>query len=596
MSKIIGVTVGTPTSPDKIREIVGGGGSGGGVTEEQIAAAVESYLEKNPVEVPEVDLSGYAKKEDIPSLDGYAKTADIPSALPNPNALTFTGAVSASYDGSKPMTVEIPQGGGNVKPIAKTEDMRQPVGVDENGQLWTAPTAEAETEKTDILLGTLPMTISESNCYLLSQTDATISTGEGAEQLLDFAKLSVKNENSAYSGAYVEVMDGNTIKIGWEDVTKNATVYARGFPTVAGKKYTMFGVIKDNNFSLTPSAPWIRAMNGNAALGQVSLSKANTLLYKTFEGPGNEIYFMISLPKTSDTTTEHCCVISLHIFEGELTELPEGATFDISPNTKYNTDGYVGCTLSAVNGETVEVYQTNMSDAENETDNSGVIFFGDSILDSSDVTTRYATKTGKAVLDCAVGGTRMSGSRESTNDYYPYDMANIASAIASGDFSAQTGGGKNGNFTVLASGNIANYKAIVLEFGTNDFTAKVPFDGDDVTSIKGALRHILTSILTKYPNIRIVVLSTLQYVAVGSGNESGVPKHDNGTVWQMNEVIKSVCESDEFCVPFVDMYHAMGENAITRSTLTHDGVHLMNPAGCRRYADILTAKLNGLGI
>ena len=77
MSKIIGVTVGTPTSPDKIREIVGG--SGGGVTEEQVASAVESYLEKNPV-----------------------------AGTPNPNALTFTGAVSASYDGSKPMSVEIP--------------------------------------------------------------------------------------------------------------------------------------------------------------------------------------------------------------------------------------------------------------------------------------------------------------------------------------------------------------------------------------------------------------------------------------------------------------------------------------------------------
>ena len=36
----------------------------------------------------------------------------MPSALPNPNALTFTGAVSAEYDGSKPLTVNIPEGGG----------------------------------------------------------------------------------------------------------------------------------------------------------------------------------------------------------------------------------------------------------------------------------------------------------------------------------------------------------------------------------------------------------------------------------------------------------------------------------------------------
>lgn len=42
-----------------------------------------------------------------------AKLAEeIPDALPNPNALTFTGAVTGSYDGSAPLSVEIPSGGG----------------------------------------------------------------------------------------------------------------------------------------------------------------------------------------------------------------------------------------------------------------------------------------------------------------------------------------------------------------------------------------------------------------------------------------------------------------------------------------------------
>ena len=36
---------------------------------------------------------------------------EVPTALPNPNALTFTGAVEGSYDGSEPLTVEIPSGG-----------------------------------------------------------------------------------------------------------------------------------------------------------------------------------------------------------------------------------------------------------------------------------------------------------------------------------------------------------------------------------------------------------------------------------------------------------------------------------------------------
>lgn len=36
---------------------------------------------------------------------------EMPDTLPNPNALTFTGAVTGTYDGSEPMTVNIPSGG-----------------------------------------------------------------------------------------------------------------------------------------------------------------------------------------------------------------------------------------------------------------------------------------------------------------------------------------------------------------------------------------------------------------------------------------------------------------------------------------------------
>ena len=35
--------------------------------------------------------------------------AEMPTTLPNPNALTFTGAVTGSYDGSAPVSVEIPE-------------------------------------------------------------------------------------------------------------------------------------------------------------------------------------------------------------------------------------------------------------------------------------------------------------------------------------------------------------------------------------------------------------------------------------------------------------------------------------------------------
>lgn len=43
----------------------------------------------------------------------YLIPEDIPTAFPNPHALTFTGAVSATYDGSKAVSIEIPSGGGS---------------------------------------------------------------------------------------------------------------------------------------------------------------------------------------------------------------------------------------------------------------------------------------------------------------------------------------------------------------------------------------------------------------------------------------------------------------------------------------------------
>lgn len=57
--------------------------------------------------------------------------------LPNPSALTFTGAVEATYDGSNPVTVEIPQGGsgGGIDVSGATVGQTiQVAAVDANGK------------------------------------------------------------------------------------------------------------------------------------------------------------------------------------------------------------------------------------------------------------------------------------------------------------------------------------------------------------------------------------------------------------------------------------------------------------------------------
>lgn len=64
------------------------------------------------------NLTTNAANKPLSAAQGVALKAlidaiTIPTALPNPNALTFTGAVTGRYDGSSPLEVEIPSGGGS---------------------------------------------------------------------------------------------------------------------------------------------------------------------------------------------------------------------------------------------------------------------------------------------------------------------------------------------------------------------------------------------------------------------------------------------------------------------------------------------------
>lgn len=112
--------------------------SGGGeVDPEAIKEAVDEYLLENPPAQGAPGKDGadgkdgvdgktpvkgvdYFTPEEVQEIAEQAaglvdipEMPDIPEALPNPNAITFTGAVNAVYDGSQPVSVEIPSGGGS---------------------------------------------------------------------------------------------------------------------------------------------------------------------------------------------------------------------------------------------------------------------------------------------------------------------------------------------------------------------------------------------------------------------------------------------------------------------------------------------------
>ena len=77
--------------------------------------------------------SGYATKTYVQNQIGL-----IPEKLPNPNALTFTGAVTGSYDGSAPLEVAIPSGGGSSDSVVFANDILAEGTVSSGLAAWSA--------------------------------------------------------------------------------------------------------------------------------------------------------------------------------------------------------------------------------------------------------------------------------------------------------------------------------------------------------------------------------------------------------------------------------------------------------------------------
>ena len=120
------------------------------VSETMVQSIVEEYMDENSQAMATLTINGQ-------TFDGSQDVnikLDTPE-VPKMEKLTFTGAVDAEYDGSTPITVNIPNGSsdssgytlpvatseklGGVKPVAKDDTMTQEVGVDSEGKLYTAP-------------------------------------------------------------------------------------------------------------------------------------------------------------------------------------------------------------------------------------------------------------------------------------------------------------------------------------------------------------------------------------------------------------------------------------------------------------------------
>ena len=150
------------------------------IYEETEVLKYEDIVERlDELETQKEDKANKVTTVDDNSDDEHYPTAKavykaIPKSLKNPYSLTFTGAVTGSYDGSKPMTFNIPSGGGGTDISlgltgAAVGDIIKVKSVDESGK----PT---EWEAAEMSSG------------YLKDTEMTI-TGDATNAVLEFSGI-----------------------------------------------------------------------------------------------------------------------------------------------------------------------------------------------------------------------------------------------------------------------------------------------------------------------------------------------------------------------------------------------------------------------
>lgn len=137
-----------------------------------------------------------------------------PLTTPNPNALTFTGAVNGTYDGSKPVQVEIPKGGGGGLP--ETAEPNSQLVTDADGKVMWAPREGGEV-------------------VILEETEMFPAEGGG------FALLSPPSGTLVIGGVYAVTFNGTvydckTLVVEENGITAMAmgNADAMGIPGVSG--------------------------------------------------------------------------------------------------------------------------------------------------------------------------------------------------------------------------------------------------------------------------------------------------------------------------------------------------------------------------
>ena len=207
-----------------------------------------------------------------------------------------------------------------------------------------------------------------------------------------------------------------------------------------------------------------------------------------------------------------------------------------------------------------------------------IVNFGDSIFgnfrDTTSVSSNIADITGATVYNVGFGGCQMSD--RSDNGWKAFSMCNLATAVASQDFTTQDDAIANPptgmpayfatHLATLKSIDFSTVDIVTIAYGTNDYTAGDSLDNSsnlkDISTFAGALRYSIETLLTAYPNLKIVIGTPifrlwLNGTTVEYTSDTRTYAGDF-TLIDMTEKVKDVGE--EYHCQVIDAYNDFGVN------------------------------------
>ena len=501
------------------------------------------------------------------------------SKLPNPYPLTFTGAVSGSYDGSTPLSVEIPSGGSG-------------------GEGATSNYIE---------LGTLPYTVGNiTELYLEPSADCSLVIGSGNDNNLitSLKDSSIANSNTVIDNLLSAEYSGtHTVKLTATNTNSGNNFYDLFDVTglTVGTEYTFSCTVGLSGISGSAYARVaLGAGTQNGTYGGVYGQTDGERISLTFTASDTTVRIQLFIwtgfsVAVGDAITYSDCLLC----EGTSTEFGTSVTYELSAGNKTKISFAEGTEIPAVDGVTITVYKLVEGVAGDL-----FVFLGDSIpcFDSNTggigaIPDYLREKCGGTWKNFCVGGTTMSAYRTTGNGYEYFTLDEWADSIATGDFANQeqgvTDGASAGSTSYSLTKKVSDAQAldwgavkrIFFAFGTNDLAygvSEVGASTDAATkhgTMCAALKYAVQTIHATYPTIEIVVCGIIYRHADNPSMSA---------IIAANDAIRATCES--IGVPFVPLLENMGVNEWNRTAFLYDGTH-PNAAGKKRYADTVKRLL-----